>query len=94
MPRTRRYIFNTLVCLVLLLLLLLFGVGFYLVLVALYPGAVVVLYRGKWRKRRQGAYEKLKIDRDEIVGKLRKISDFAKQIDATDGGCFILHMGI
>ena len=53
MPRTRRYIFNTLACLVLLLLLLLFGVGFYLVLVALYPGAVVVLYWGKWRKRRQ-----------------------------------------
>ncbi len=42
----------------------------------------------------EGLYEKLNIDRDDVVGKLQQIAKFANQVAATDGQYFILHLGI
>jgi len=42
----------------------------------------------------EGKYETLNFDRDDVVGKLRQIADYAKQIVETHGDCFILHLGV
>ena len=42
----------------------------------------------------QGEYEKLNLDRDDLVRKLRQIADYAKQIVDTDGDYCILHLGV
>lgn len=42
----------------------------------------------------EGEYEKLIVDRDDVVGKLQQIANYAKQIVETDGDYFILHWGV
>ena len=42
----------------------------------------------------EGEFEKLHVDRDDLVGRLRWIADYAKQIVETNGDFFILHLGV
>ena len=42
----------------------------------------------------ESGYEKLDIDREELVRNLRQLENYAKQICETNGDYYILHMGI
>ena len=42
----------------------------------------------------EGCYERLEVDRDEFVGKLRQLAGYARRIVETEGEFFVLHLGV